>query len=80
MPYWTNKDDTRAVWFYKGSWRIGSKANLGTGSSILKSFKNAFPCPESNNTEWKVKSGEDWKKGGGAIKVLIIPGKSLKVP
>ena len=77
MPYWAKKDDTQAVWFYKGSWRIGIKENLGTGSSTFKSFKNAFPCPESDNTKWKVRSGEDWKEADSSTKVLINPGKTI---
>ena len=59
MPYWMHSDGTYALWFTQGSWRMGTKSNLGTQTSGIKSTFSPS-CPEYVGTNWKY-----WKYGDG---------------
>ena len=59
MPYWMHSDGTYALWFTQGSWRMGTKSNLGTQTSGIKSTSSPL-CPEHVGTNWKYGDGEEW--------------------
>ena len=58
-PYWIHSDGTYALWFTQGSWRMGTKSNLGTQTSGIKSTFSPS-CPEYVGTNWKYRDGEEW--------------------
>ena len=71
MPYWTNSDETYALWFSQGEWRIGDKSDLGTTTQYLHST-NSPPCPESVGLNWKYWDGGEWLDAHGNAKIGMI--------
>ena len=71
MPYWTNSDGTRALWFTKGRWRIGDKSDIGTTTQRLYST-NFPPCPESVGSHWKYWDGEQFLDAEGNAEMVAL--------
>ena len=76
MPFWTNSEDTMAIWFQEGRWSIGPKSNLGTDTCSLKSV-SAAPCPESELLQWMYNEGEEWINADNDAKVLLKEGEKF---
>ena len=59
MPYWMHSDGTYALWFTQGSWRMGTKSNLGTQTSGIKApgLHSVLSMLEQTGNMGMVKSG-----------------------
>ena len=64
MPYWTNTEGTKALWFSLGSWSIGDKSDLGTATKRLYSTNSPL-CPESVGSNWKYSDQEEFLDAQG---------------
>ena len=68
MLFWTSSDETKALWFTNGQWRIGDKSDLGTTTQYLHST-NSPVCPESVGSHWKYWDGAEWLDAQGNAKM-----------
>ena len=52
MPYWSNSEGTRVLWFKENHWRIGDKEDLGTTANGLKAEGYGQTCPHMDDLQW----------------------------
>ena len=63
--YWTKKDGTGAIWYYKEykQWMIGDMNYLGTKWHGISAMQTSVSCPTQNIKRWSFWNGIKWKSG-----------------
>ena len=63
--YWTKKDRTAAIWYYKEykQWMIGDMNYLGTKWHGISAMQTSVSCPTQNIKRWSFWNGIKWKSG-----------------
>ena len=67
--YWTKKDGTAAIWYYKDykEWMSGDINYLGTKWHGMSAMQTSVSCPTQNVKRWNFWNGIKWRSGKSHI-------------
>ena len=78
MPYWTNSEGTKALWFTDGQWQIGPKSYLNSKTTHGLRSTNSTPCPESVGSHWKYWDDGEFLDAQGNAKMYKYEGMTYQ--